>query len=202
MNGFRKVVSEDLDLATRAFLADHSFAYTMDVEVKNLVHSNWRTWFRQRQRWAIGQALWVKEWYRELLKKCVRKPQIFLPGLFFLYPSVMLVFLNLSLPSSWAYDLLWTASLFVSVKLNLVLPVFLVSMISADLIKSVLISLATFGVTAVIFYGFSRKLGFKMRLHELFVYYFFYSLLWMAIMVIGYVQVLVFRKKTAPNWKT
>ena len=42
VNGFRKVVSEDLDLATRAFLSDHSFAYTKEVEVKNLVHSNWR----------------------------------------------------------------------------------------------------------------------------------------------------------------
>lgn len=201
VNGFRSVVSEDLDLTTRAFLADQSFAYTMDVEVKNLVHSNWGTWFRQRRRWAIGQALWTKEWYRELLKHCVKKPQIFLPGLFFLYPSVILVFLNLSLPSSWAYDMFWTASLFMSVKLNFALPVFLVSLFSADLVKSLLISLASFGITAALFFGFSRKLGFKMKIHELFVYYFFYSLLWMVIMIIGYVQVFVFGKKTAPNWK-
>lgn len=41
-----------------------------------------------------------------------------------------------------------------------------------------------------------------MKLHELFVYYFFYSFVWMAIMVIGYVQVLVFKKSVASDWVT
>ena len=38
VHGFRTVVAEDIDLATRAFLEDSSFAYTTDVEVKNEVH--------------------------------------------------------------------------------------------------------------------------------------------------------------------
>ena len=75
-------------------------------------------------------------------------------------------------------------------------------MASADVLKSLLISLGSFAVTALIFYGFSRKLGFKIKLHELFVYYFFYSLLWMVIMIVGFVQVAVFKKKAAPDWKT
>ena len=87
-------------------------------------------------------------------------------------------------------------------KFNMALPVFLVSMITADLLKSLLISLASFAVTAIIFFGFSRKLGFEMKLHELFVYYFFYSIVWLAIIAIGYIQVLFFRKKAAPDWIT
>jgi cellulose synthase/poly-beta-1,6-N-acetylglucosamine synthase-like glycosyltransferase len=202
VKGFRKVVAEDIDITTRAFLDDQDFAYTKEVEVKNVVHSNWKTWFRQRRRWAIGQALWLKEFYRDLLKKCVKKPHIFVPGLFFLYPSLIWLPLNLLLPSAWAYDCLWTFSLFVSLKFNMALPVFLVSMITADLLKSVVISLASFAVTAILFFGFSRKLGFEMKLHELFVYYFFYSVVWLAIIVIGYVQVILFKKKAAPDWIT
>ena len=93
-------------------------------------------------------------------------------------------------------------SLFLSVKFNIALPVFLVSLATADALKVLLISLAGFGITAAVFYGFSRKLGFnEMKLHELFVYYFFYSSVWMALIVIGHLQV-VFGKRSGPGWKT
>jgi hypothetical protein len=82
------------------------------------------------------------------------------------------------------------------------MPIFLITFLTADLLKAILISLASFAVTAATFYVFSRKLGFEIKLHELFVYYFFYSVVWLAIMVIGYVQVLVFKKNVAPDWKT
>lgn len=202
INGFRGVVAEDIDIATRAFLNDSSFAYSDNVEVRNVVFSDWRSWFRQRRRWSIGQALWVKDWYKDLFRKCFKKPQVFLPGLFFLYPSVMVLFLNIAVPSTWMYQSLWTFAFLLSFKFNIAWPVFLISMASADVLKSLLISLGSFAVTALIFYGFSRKLGFKIKLHELFVYYFFYSLLWMVIMIVGFVQVAVFKKKAAPDWKT
>ena len=158
--------------------------------------------FGQRKRWAIGQALWLKECYRALFKKCFKKPQVFLPGLFFLYPSVMMFFLTVAVPSTWMYESLLVFSFFLSMKFNIALPVFLVSLLIADLLKAVLISLSSFALTAIIFLVFSRKLGFEIKLHELFVYFFFYSVIWLAIMAIGYVQVLVFKKNKAPDWVT
>ncbi len=202
VGGFKKVVAEDIDIATRAFLDNHSFAYTTKVEVENVVYTNWHNWFRQRKRWGIGQALWLKEWYKALAKKCLKKPQIFLPGLFFLYPSLAVFFLSLMVPSGWMYDSLFVFSLFLSVKFNIALPVFLVSLFTADLLKIVLISFGSFIITAATFFILSRKLGFKIKLHELFMYHFFYSILWLAIIVAGYVQVIAFRKKKAPDWVT
>jgi cellulose synthase/poly-beta-1,6-N-acetylglucosamine synthase-like glycosyltransferase len=202
VGGFRKVVAEDIDIATRAFLANHSFAYAKDVEVKNVVYSNWRNWFTQRKRWGIGQALWLKDWYKDLAKKCLKKPQIFLPGLFFLYPSIAVFFLSALVPSMWMYDSLWVFSLFLSVKLNLALPIFLVSVFTADLLKTLLIMLSSYLITSVTFFFFSKKLGFEIKLHELFVYYFFYSVLWVTIIIIGHIQVLAFRRRAAPNWRT
>jgi cellulose synthase/poly-beta-1,6-N-acetylglucosamine synthase-like glycosyltransferase len=202
VGGFHRVVAEDIDIATRAFLDDSSFAYSSDVEVKNVVHSSWKSWFRQRRRWAIGQALWLKEWYLELGKKFFKKPQVFLPSLFFLYPSVAIFLISAIIPSVWMYNSLLVFSLFLSVKFNIALPIFLVSLGMADLLKTLIISMSSFGLTAAIFYGFSRKLGFKIKLHELFAYYFFYSSVWMAIILIGHIQVLILGKKAAPDWRT
>ena len=202
VNGFRKVVAEDIDIATRAFLEDSSFAYSCDVEVENEVHSNWRKWFTQRRRWAIGQALWLKDWYKPLARKFIKKPQIVLPSLFFLYPSVAVFLLSAFIPSMWMYNSLLVFSLFLSVKFNIALPIFLLSLATADVLKILLISMSGFGLTAAVFYGFSRKLGFKIKIHELFVYYFFYSSIWMIIIVIGHIQVLILGKKVAPGWRT
>jgi hypothetical protein len=65
-----------------------------------------------------------------------------------------------------------------------------------------IISLSGFGITAGVFYGFSRKLGFPIKLHELFVYYFFYSTIWMIIIIVGHIQVFALGKKAGPGWKT
>ncbi len=202
VGGFRRVVAEDIDIATRAFLNDHSFAYTKEVEVKNLVHSSWRSWYTQRKRWAMGQALWAKDHYKQLIRKCASKPQIFIPAVFFLYPPFISFWLTLLLPTTWMYDFFLVSSWYFSTRLNTALPVLLVSLIGADFLKTLVVVMSSFVVTAILYYRFSRKLGFKLKLHELFVYYFFYSVLWVAIIVLGYVQVFVLRTKVAPNWKT
>jgi biofilm PGA synthesis N-glycosyltransferase PgaC len=203
VHGFRTVVAEDIDLATRAFLEDSSFAYTTDVEVKNEVHGDWRKWLTQRRRWSIGQALWLKDWYKQLARRFIKKPQIFLPSLFFLYPSAVVFFLTAFIPSTWMYNSLLVSSLFLSVKFNFALPLFLLSLGTADIVKILLISLSGFAITATVFYGFARKLGFReIKLHELFVYYFFYSSVWMVLIIIGHIQVFALGKKTGPGWKT
>jgi cellulose synthase/poly-beta-1,6-N-acetylglucosamine synthase-like glycosyltransferase len=202
VGGFRKVVAEDIDIATRAFLKGHSFSYTKEVEVRNVVHSDWSTWYRQRKRWAIGQALWLKDFYKDLARKCASKPQIFLPALFVLYPPLISMSLTFLLPSTWVYDSLLVFSMFLSTRFNTVLPVFLFTLPFADALKTVLISLMSFAITAVVFFKLSKKLGFEMKIHELFVYYFFYSVLWIAVIFIGYFDVLIRRTKVAPDWRT
>jgi cellulose synthase/poly-beta-1,6-N-acetylglucosamine synthase-like glycosyltransferase len=203
VGGFHRVVGEDIDLATRAFLADSSFAYSADVEVKNIVYSEWGKWFKQRRRWAIAQALWLKDWYQDLAKRFVKKPQVFLPSLFFLYPSIAIFVISALVPNLWMYNSLLFFSLFLSVKFGVMLPVFLVSLATVDLLKVIVISLSGFVLTAAVFYGFSRKLGFReMKLHELFVYYFFYSNIWIALIIVGSIQVFILKIKAAPDWRT
>ncbi len=201
INGFRTVVAEDADIATRAFMEGGSFAYTSEVEVKNEVFSDWKRWFKQRNRWAIGQALWVKEWYRALAKKFYTKPQVFMPSLFFLYPAFSIFLLSIVLPSDWMYNFFLFLVLSASITFNVALPVFLFTLATADIINIVLFSLLGYALTAAVYYVFSKKLGFKIKFHELFVYYFFYSTILIFVIFFSCIQV-IFGKKSVSDWRT
>jgi hypothetical protein len=101
------------------------------------------------------------------------------------------------------YNSLLVTSLFLSVKFNIALPLFLLSLGTADILKILIISMSGFAITSAVFYGFARKLGFRdVKIHELFVYYFFYSSVWMILIVIGHIQVFALGKKSGPGWKT
>ena len=205
LKGFRRVVSEDLDIATRAFLKNYRFKYTKRISVCNSVHSNWKNWLIQRKRWSIGAALWVKEWYRDLLKICAKQPQIFLPGLLFLFPSVVLILLYLFIPNLLIYKIFSLIFLLLAVKLNFMFPVLWLSTISIDFIKSLLASILSFLSFSIIFFLLSKKLDFQFRLHEFLIYYFFYSLLGLFVMVAALINVFFFDRKAAKvisDWKT
>jgi len=204
LKGFRKVIAEDLDLAVRAFIKNYRFKYTKRVKVCNSVHSNWKNWLVQRKRWSIGAALWVKEWYRDLLKICIKNPQVFLPGMLFLFPSTMLVLLYLFIPNLLIHKILSLIFLLLAVKLNFMFPILWLSTISIDFIKSLLASFLSFLSFSIVFFFLSKRLDFRFRLHEFLVYYFFYSLLGLFVMVAALINVFFFNKKAAKvisDWK-
>ncbi len=202
IGGFRKVIAEDLDIATRAFLKNFKFKYSKKVLVKNYVHSKWKRWFVQRKRWSIGCALWVKEWYRELIKKCVKKPQIILPSLFFLFPSITLVLINFLSPDLLMYKFLDLIIFFLSVKFNLMTPILSFILATTALVKSLIPSFMSFFVTAVLFFAFSRKLNFQFKIHEFFVYYFLYSLIGLLMVITALIIVFIIRKlPVISDWK-
>ena len=149
VGGFHRVVGEDIDIATRAFLEDNTFAYCGDVEVKNVVYSDWSKWFTQRRRWAIGQALWLKDWYQDLAKRLLKKPQVFLPSLFFLYPSVAVFLLSLLVPNPWVYNSFSFARCFSRLNSTFCCRCFwFLLKPELNLLKILFISLSSFALTA------------------------------------------------------
>jgi len=203
VKGFRRVVSEDLDIAFRAFLKSYRFKYTKKLKVYNHVHSSLEKWIRQRRRWAVGQALWLKEWRKELLRIGAKNPQVYAPALLFLFPSLMPLIFNILLPNSLVYNIAYLISLLVAVKFSLPLsfPILVLTTSSLDALKGILISLTCFLIYAFLFFAFSAKLGFKFRPHEFFVYYFFYSPLNLLIAIAGLIRVFIFKEKSVSYWK-
>ncbi len=201
LGGFRNVVSEDLDIATRAYLDDYGFGYTNEVTVYNHVKSNWKDWIVQRRRWTVGTALWVREWYRQLLKKGKRNLRLFVPALFLLFPSSVVLISNLFFPHLLIYDILSLVFLFLPIKVSILLPILLFTHISLNMIENLVISLLTFFVFTLAMVIFSRRLGFTFRMHEFLLYYFFYSLLCTALMISGFVRVFILKRYEVPEWK-
>lgn len=202
LKGFRKVISEDSDIATRGFLKNFKYKYTKKVEVHNQVHSNWKNYIIQRKRWVTGAASWFKEWYRPLLKESARQPQIFIPALFFVFPSLILFLTTLLIPDLLIYKLFSIFFLFLAIKFNFAFPVLLFTTLGVDVFKSLFVSLISFLSFSVLFFMLSKKLGFKFKIYEFFVYYFFYSLLVLLIMVAGLIKVFVFKRESVSDWKT
>ncbi|OYT43280.1 MAG: hypothetical protein B6U88_01425 [Candidatus Aenigmarchaeota archaeon ex4484_56] len=204
LKGFRRVITEDLDIAMRAFLKNYKFKYTKQVIVYNYVHSNWKKWIIQRKRWSIGCALWFKEWYRDIFKICIRHPSTYILSLFFLFPSIVLVLLYLFIPKLLIHKLFSLIFLLLAVKLNFILPVLWLSTISIDFVKSSLASILSFISFSIIFFILSKKLDFKFKLHEFLIYYFFYSFLGLFIMVAALINIFFFDKeaeKIISDWK-
>ena len=204
LKGFRRVIAEDLDIAVRAFLKNYRFKYTKRVNVYNSVHSNWKNWLTQRKRWAIGCALWVKEWYRDLLKICTKHPQVFIPSLLLLFPSIILILLYFFTPNLLIYKILSLIFLFLAVKLSFMVPILWLSTISIDFIKSLLASILSFLSFSTMFFIFSKKLYFQFKLHEFLIYYFFYSPLGLFITIVALINVFLFDRKAmkiVSDWK-
>ena len=201
LGGFRNVVSEDLDIATRAYLDDYRFGYMNEVTVYNHVKSSWKDWIVQRRRWTIGTALWIREWHRQLLKKASKHLKLFIPALFLLFPSSVVLISNLFFPQLLIYDIFSLVFLFLPVNVSILLPALLFTHISLNMIENLAVSLLTFFIFTLATVTFSRKLGFAFRIHEFLLYYFFYSLLCTALMVSGFVRVFVLRRYEVPEWK-
>ncbi|MBS7649169.1 glycosyltransferase family 2 protein [Candidatus Bathyarchaeota archaeon] len=202
IGGFRKVMSEDLDFATRAFLKGYRFSYLEDVNVYCHVKSSWGDWIKQRRRWTIGAALWIREWGRALLKRCAGKLHALIPLLFLLFPSSAILILNLFLPRLLIYSMISILFLFLAVKFNFALPVLLLTHLGLNFVENLSISLSMFLIFALSYFLFSRKLAFQFRIHEFLFYYFFYSLLNILLVIVGIIEVFALKKRTVSDWKT
>jgi len=168
IGGFTSVVSEDLDIATKVFVEGYTSEYANDIKVMSYVPDTWREWFMQRKRWSVGAMVWIKRWYKDLIKSVVRHPQISFPAIFFTFPSIFFIFANLFIPAMFFPGLL-------------------------NLYRTITVLFVTFIMFSIVFYVFVRRIGFKFKINDFFFFYFFYSILTLALMVYAFIKVLLLK---------
>jgi len=206
LGGFKRVVTEDIDLALRLFFNGYKVKFSERLFVYCYTHSSLKAWFFQRLRWAIGGAELIKTYKKELIFWFIRNPEIFFPYLVFLFPSFFsLVFYPL-VPNSFIYGFVSTLLLLIAnlpqqTTLSLlIVPYFHFSTL-VEIFKA-LISATISTITFVtIFFFSSKKLNYDFSALEFFIYYFIYSFLSFFVMVIGLIQVLIFDNKKCFDWK-
>jgi len=215
LRGFRRVVAEDLDMAMRAFVRGYRFKYTSKLMVYTPAPPNWEKWRAQRKRWALGAAMWLKEWYGELIWKALRSPQVFIPVMLFVAPSLVLLLLDLTDPNILFSNVLMASLILLMAKATshvvLIAPampilysfqgIFLADQQWAYAMRMIISTLVSFGCIALLFFSFSRKLGFEFRLHEFFGYYFAYSPVCLLFLIGYLLHVAFLPNKPDIDWK-
>ena len=202
VGGFAKVISEDLDLAVKAFLRNRRFKFADKIEVYTKAPSNWRCWLVQRKRWGIGTGVWIKTHGGKIVKYIARYPYIAFPCALMLFPTVALMLLN------------YLCCIFPDIQLFSFIPRVLASQLnisSASLLylspkmASILFTALTnlflgFIVFSMIFYAASKKLRFRFNLAEFVVYYFFYQPISFLVLLAGIISGLLFKNHRL-DWK-
>jgi biofilm PGA synthesis N-glycosyltransferase PgaC len=191
VGGFSKVVSEDLDLAVKAFMKGRRFKYAEKIEVYTEAPSNWREWLNQRKRWGIGTGLWIKKHWKRLVRSIAKYPHAALPCAIILFPTAV--------PLLFSY----VCSAFLKVQPYSLVPAVLAAQLSfpsAPAIPVSLLSIIFTGLTnfllgfmafSAIFYVVSKRLGFHFNIAEFLVYYFVYQPIAAIILLAGIVRAFI-----------
>jgi biofilm PGA synthesis N-glycosyltransferase PgaC len=200
VGGFAKVVSEDLDLAVKAFLRNRRFRFADKIEVYTKAPLNWRSWLAQRKRWGVGTGLWIKTHGGKVVKYIARYPYIAFPCALMLFPTVALMLFN------------YICSIFPDVQLFNFIPRVLASQLNfsgtslisphvASILFTALINfLLGFVAFSIIFYAASKKLKLRFSLAEFVVYYFFYQPISFLVLLAGIISGLFFKNHRL-DWK-
>ncbi|MEM3579370.1 MAG: glycosyltransferase family 2 protein [Candidatus Bathyarchaeia archaeon] len=185
VGGFSKVVSEDLDLAVKAFLRNKSYKYEDRVEVHTKAPSNLRSWLSQRKRWGIGTGLWIKEHWRKLVAYIAKYPHVALPCAVMIFPTLIPLLLGYVCSALLKVQFHNLVPAVLAAQLNFSLP----PVVSESLLSIFFTCLMNFFLGflafAVVFFIVSRKLGFHFNVAEFLAYYFVYQPISALVLFIG-----------------
>ena len=202
LGGFNHVICEDLDIGIRAYLAGLSFKFLRNVEVEVIPPSSWRSWLKQRKRWAVGAGVWLSMYWKSLVKILLTKPQAALPAILTIFPSLLTLASSLFMGEGLIRKTLFLVALYFASILPSLMTLFtLVSYSLAFLpVRALAVSLASFTGYLIIYLYASRKLGHGFYFLDFIVYYFIYSPIWLIILLAGLFRVLVLKKTEVEDW--
>ncbi|RLG60557.1 hypothetical protein DRN86_02230 [Candidatus Geothermarchaeota archaeon] len=201
IGGFRRVISEDLDLGIKSFYNGLKFKYLADIGVLVKIPSSWKWWIKQRKRWAIGAAQWLKENYKLLIKALRKHPQVLIPSLILIFPSLIPFLTTFFIPSTMIFSILSAFLMLFAIKSDIMLIILFSTSISAVIMKNLITLISTFALLSCTFYVFARKLGYRYNPLEFLIYYLIYSPIWLLIMLASIIIVLIGGDRIKIDWK-
>ncbi len=198
LNGFRNVVNEDTDLGLRLGLRGYSFGTA--GKAKTSAPKSFREWAVQRERWAIGGAEAVINAFPELVKK----PLLWIPAIYLLFPAIILFFFNEVISGNLLTKIVYFLLPLIVVFPQKVLLLILFILFQERLLKNLVVSFLAFLAWLVVEIAVSLKLRWKISYSLLPAFYFFYSPIWMFISFVALIRVLTFKlmgkKVRVRNW--
>jgi len=195
VGGFRRVIQDDFDIGIRAFLGNKRFKFVENMEVSAEAPASWKEWFKQRRRWGFGAALCIKDYFKQLLRMVVRYPQVLVPSLFFIFPSLTLLLSQFFISNALVEKLLMVFLTFMPMKLSILMLPISLTLMGIVFVKNMLLSFVSFGFFSVLFYLMAKRLDYKFSPVEFAFYFFVYSPMWLFIVIVSLIKVFLFSTK-------
>ncbi len=199
LGGFRRKVNEDTDLGIRLCLA--GFKYGLRGRAVTKAPESLREWIAQRERWSIGGTEVLLDHFWEVLKR----PKLWLPFLILFYPAIVGVIISALLPESIVVKLAYLLLPAIAVVSSKLASVAILAVFELNLIRNLLVSIASFAAWSGFVAFSSRRFNFKIDYRVLPIYYFVYSPFWTFVCFISFIRVLFGRimgkKVVPPDWK-
>ena len=187
LGGFRRRINEDTDLGARLGL--NGFKVIVDGKAITRAPKSFKGWFVQRERWSLGGAEVVLDYFWEIAKR----PRLWIPYLFVFYPAFVGFLLSMFLPNSVILKLLYfliPLLVFISPKL---LSLAMLMLFEIHTIRNILIVFLSFLLWSTTIVLLSKYYDYKIDFKLLPIYYFIYSPLWAIVCVVSFFRVLIFR---------
>jgi len=201
LGGFRRVISEDLDIGTRAFMKECRFRFVDGIEVYVKVSPSWRQWFNQRKRWGMGAASWFRDHLTELVLSVRRYPKVLLPSLLLIFPSLPLFIISMLIPDELYLKLLSLVLLALATKgASFLYPTLLLAS-SVVALKNAMTVVLSFGAYLLTFYCFARRLNYAFEPLSFTFFYFVYCPVWLFIIVLSLIKVCLKSSDANTDWK-
>jgi cellulose synthase/poly-beta-1,6-N-acetylglucosamine synthase-like glycosyltransferase len=201
LGGFRRVICEDLDIATRSFIKDARFKFMDKITAYTRVPSSWKEWFNQRKRWGVGAAFWFKENFKLLKRVLKEHPEVAIPSLLFIFPALPLLLINLFMPDDLYTKMLYISLILLSTKTNLLLPPTALTSTTISTLKSFFVVIGNLIASSIIFYLFARRIRFHFNPMEFTIFYFIMAPLWLLIMITSLIRVYTKPENIKIDWK-
>jgi len=199
---FKPCLAEDLDFALRSFVKGCRFSFLDSTYVLNYAPSSWTHWLKQRKRWAVGLASWLRENYRVLLRAVREVPHVIIPGIILTLPSLLTMIVALALHGMLSKKATYAALLPLSSLIRELIPV--TAAVSISLIMTYTVTTLAFAFLllslGVLQYVIAKVTGLKPYAHLIPVYLLFYQTVWLTILSVGLIRVLIFGDERVEDW--
>ena len=202
LGGFRRVICEDLDIATRSFINKMRFKFVDKVMAYTKAPSSWKEWFNQRKRWGIGTAFWFKEYF-SLFKRIVKEyPKIVALSLLFIFPALPLLLMNLFTPDEIFVKTLYVSLILLSSQTNILLPPTALTSTTLSVLKSIIVVAGNLIAYSLLFFLIARRFRSSFNPLDFIIYYFITAPLWLLIVITSIIRVYLNPKDIKIDWKT
>ncbi len=202
LGGFRKVIMEDLDIGTRSFIKGIRYKFINDTRIYTKAPSSWNDWLKQRKRWALGSALWFKEYFRDFVRIAKAHPGVLLPALLFIFPCLPFFLVTLAMPDDFWVKAMYFLLLFLSTQTTLLLTPAAFTSTSLAFFRNLLLMTGSVGAYSFLFFILSRKIGSAFNPLEFVLFYLLYSPLWLLLIITNLSKVCLKQKTASIDWKT